>query len=151
MDHISQRTQVAMLYRWVLSRWEKYLIFPIKNPSYYQVAGLVLSVVYLYVSSLVWQSILIGVILLFDWMDGAAARKYKVTGKKGWMIDVCVDRVSEGFIYLSALFSRLGTIFFLLYLCNIMLSLYSVKSGKHILLPLRFAWLLILIYRVWII
>ncbi len=139
-----------MIYRTVLSKWEKYLIFPSKNPSDYQVVGILLSLGYLFTTNIYFQIILVAVILILDWVDGAVARKYNLVGREGWMIDVFVDRLSEGFIFAAHLFSPLGVIFFLLYIINIFLSLYSVKSGKHILLPIRFIWLLILIVKLWI-
>lgn len=151
MDQIPKRTGLANIYRSVLDKWEKYLIFPLKNPSYYQVIGLVLSVAYLFTSTLVIQSVIVGVVLILDWMDGAVARKYNLVGREGWMIDVFVDRLSEGFIFVALLFTPIGIVFFTLYILNILLSMYSVRSGKHLILPLRFAWLLILLGKLWII
>ena len=151
MDQIPKRTGLANIYRSGLDKWEKYLIFPLKNPSYYQVIGLVLSVVYMFASTLVIQSVIVGIVLILDWMDGAVARKYNLVGREGWMIDVFVDRLSEGFIFTALLFTPIGTVFFVLYILNILLSMYSVKSGKHLILPLRFVWLLILFGKLWII
>lgn len=151
MDQIPKRTGLAMIYRSVLNKWEKYLIFPSKNPSNYQVVGLLLSVGYLFTTNLIIQIVLVAVILILDWMDGAVARKYNLVGREGWMIDVFVDRLSEGFIFAVHLFTPLGTAFFVLYIINIFLSMYSVRSGKHLLLPLRFVWLLILVGKLWII
>ena len=151
MDQIPKRTGIANIYRSVLDKWEKYLIFPLKNPSYYQVIGLVLSVAYLFTSTLVIQSVIVGVILILDWMDGAVARKYNLVGREGWMIDVFVDRLSEGFIFAALLFTPIAVVFFAIYILNILLSMYSVKSGKHLILPLRFVWLLILLGKLWII
>ena len=151
MDQIPKRTGLAMIYRSVLNKWEKYLIFPSKNPSHYQVVGLLLSIGYLFTTNLIIQIGLVAIILTLDWMDGAVARKYNLVGREGWMIDVFVDRLSEGFIFAAHLFTPLGTTFFLLYIINIFLSMYSVRSGKHILLPIRFIWLLVLIGKLWII
>lgn len=151
MDQIPKRTGLANFYRSALDKWEKYLVFPLKNPSYYQVIGLMLSVVYLFSSTLIFQSVIVGIILILDWMDGAVARRYNLVGREGWMIDVVVDRLSEGFIFAALLFTPIGMVFFALYILNIFLSMYSVKSGKHLVLPLRFVWLLILLGKLWII
>jgi phosphatidylglycerophosphate synthase len=85
------------------------------------------------------------IILLSDWMDGAVARRYKLTSREGWMIDVTVDRISEFLIFVAYLGTLVGNIFFAMYLFNIMTSYYSVKSGKHFLLATRFFYLVYLI------
>ncbi|MFS8158608.1 MAG: CDP-alcohol phosphatidyltransferase family protein [Candidatus Roizmanbacteria bacterium] len=149
MDQIPQRPGVAKIYRTVLMSLERYMIFPFRDPAYYSVAGLLLSIGYLFARSLALQVTIIAVILLFDWMDGAVARKYNKTSRAGWLIDVAVDRMSEGIIFASLLFTPLGSIFFISYICNIFLSFYSVKAGRHHLLPLRFIWLFILLGKLW--
>lgn len=151
MVQIPKRHFIAKSYRPLMDKLEKYMIFPFKNPSHYQVVGLLLSICYLYAKSPATQSLILGTILILDWMDGAAARKYNLASREGWIIDVFVDRISEGFIFTPALFSPLGTIFFLLYILNIFLSIFSVKTGIHFILPVRFYWLLILIAKIWII
>lgn len=150
MDQIPKRTGLAGLYRGVLNRMEKHLLFPLQNPSHYQLIGLVLSVAYLFQPQTTIQILLVAAILILDWMDGAVARKNKLANKEGWMTDVAVDRISEGLIFIAHLFSPLANTFFLLYLANIWLSIYSVKSGKHLILPLRFVWMVILILQLWI-
>ncbi|OIO44368.1 MAG: hypothetical protein AUJ41_03170 [Candidatus Pacebacteria bacterium CG1_02_43_31] len=150
MDKIPKRTGIAYIYRSVLHNWEKYLIFPSKNPSNYQIVGLLLSIGYLLTNNLIFQIILVGVILILDWMDGAVARKFNLDTKEGWMIDVFIDRLSEGFMFAAHLSTTLGTWFFALYIINTILSIYSIKSGKHLIMPLRFVWLLILLGKLWI-
>lgn len=147
MDKIPKRTKLAGAYRSILDKYEGSLIFPFKNPSYYQVIGLLLSIVFLFLTSSVSKIIVLLFILFLDWFDGAAARKFGYTGKTGWMIDVVIDRISEGFIFISEIFNPIGRVFFLLYILNIFLSFYAVKTGKHYLIPIRFLYLILLIVR----
>jgi len=92
----------------------------------------------------VTRLIIVTVVLISDWLDGATARSQKITSKEGWMIDVAVDRVSEGFIFAIHLDTYIGKVFFALYVLNTILSMYSISSKKHLILPLRFMWLIYL-------
>ena len=145
MDKIPQRTKLAKIYRSVLDRYESYLVFPIRDPNFYQVLSVFLSAVFLFKPQPFLGVCLMSLILLSDWMDGAAARKYKLTSREGWMIDVVVDRISEGFIFVVYLGTFVGNLCFGIYLLNIIGSIYSIKSGKHLLLPIRFFYLIYLI------
>lgn len=144
MAYIPQRLAFTRMYRSLLGRAEPYLVLPIRDPNVYQILSLILSIVYVGAVTVTVQIILVVMILISDWMDGAAARKYSKPSREGWMIDVAVDRISEGFIFLSHLFTFWGNIFFLLYLVNIGLSIRSVRTGTHFLLALRFMWLIFL-------
>ena len=148
MDKIPKRSQLAQLYRQPLHRLEELMPFLIKDPNYYQVIGLVFSFFFLFTKSNIHQIILISLILIFDWFDGATARKYNLTSKKGYLIDVVVDRISEGLIFSAILNSIVGKIFFSLYLLNNLLSFYSIKSGKHNIIALRFFYLVFLIINI---
>ncbi len=147
MDTIPERTQLAKMYRKVLDKYEGSLMLPFKNPSHYQVIGLVLSIVFLFSSNPLIKALLIIIVLVLDWLDGAAARKFGLTGKAGWMTDVAIDRMSEGLLLMSEIFNPLGRIFLSLFILNILLSFYSIRSGKHYSLPLRPFYLIILITR----
>jgi phosphatidylglycerophosphate synthase len=80
------------------------------------------------------------VVLLLDILDGAVARATDQPSEDGWMVDVSVDRVSETLISLA-----LSRIFILFTIINMGLVLLSCHYGKHAIIPLRQATLLLLI------
>lgn len=145
MAKIPKRIEIAKLYRKFLKPLERFLIFPVKDPNFYQVLSLSISVLFLFIENLYTRAVLVALVMFLDWLDGAVARRYKLANRKGWLTDVVVDRVSEGFIFASILFSIPGKIFFTLYLINITLSMCSIKSEKHLILPLRFLYFIYLI------
>jgi len=83
--------------------------------------------------------------MLADSLDGATVRRYNRTSRAGYIIDVATDRASEAFIFAAAAGSTLGKAFFPLWLVNCALAFYSIRANRHMALPLRFAWLLVLI------
>lgn len=145
MDKIPSRHFLAKFYKDILSQFEGYLPLPKINPSYYQIAGILVSMVILYTNGLWPKIFILTVILLLDWFDGATARKYQKTSYEGLLADIASDRLSEGFIFIREIASSLGRIFFLLFLLNIFLSFASLKLKKIYILPLRFIFLIILI------
>jgi phosphatidylglycerophosphate synthase len=145
MDKIPQRSKLAKIYRDILDKYEGKLIFPIKDPNFYQILSIFLSAIFLFKPQPILGIFLITLILLSDWMDGAAARKYNLTSREGWMLDVVIDRISEGLMFVAYLGTFVGNLFFSLYLFNIIGSYYSIKSGKHTLIAIRFCYLLYLI------
>lgn len=145
MDQIPKRTAIAKIYRNVLDKYEDRLVFPVKDPNFYQIVSVLLSIVFLFKPGVLLAIILLVIILISDWMDGAVARKYNLVGRSGWMIDVAIDRISEGLILAVYLGTLMGKIFFGMYLINLIFSFYSVKSGKHIILAVRFFYLVYLL------
>lgn len=145
MDKIPQRNKLAKIYRNILDKYEGNLVFPIKDPNFYQILSVFLSGMFLFKPQPVLGIGLISLILLLDWMDGAVARKYNLTSREGWMIDVVIDRISEGLMFVAYLGTFVGNIFFSLYLLNILGSYYSIKSGKHTVMAIRFFYLIYLI------
>lgn len=145
MDKIPKRNKLAKVYRNILDRYEDKLVFPIKDPNFYQIMSVFLSALFLFKPQPIWAIVSILVILLSDWMDGAVARKYGLTSREGWMIDVVIDRISEGLMFVVYLGTMVGKIFFGIYLVNIALSFYSIKSGKHLLIAIRFFYLIYLL------
>jgi hypothetical protein len=89
--------------------------------------------------------LILSLVLVADWLDGATARRYHKCCRAGYMTDVVTDRVSERFVFWSIVSTPLGQVFFLLWLANLILAYYSMRSNKHTSLPLRFAYLIILI------
>lgn len=150
MDTIPKRQSIAGPYRKVLSFLEEKFSLPEINPSWFQMVGLFMSVYYLFLVSIPWKIAFISIILFLDWLDGAAARQQKKASMEGWMIDVAVDRFSEGFIFFAEIGTQIGMLFFILWIVNVVLSLYSVKTGKHIMLALRFFYIFVLAYQYFI-
>ncbi len=147
MDKVPKRIKFASIYRNLMNKYEDYLVFPLKNPAHYQIIGLLLSMGYLFLTSYTAKITLIMIILILDWYDGAAARKFHMTNKAGWMTDVTVDRLSEGFIIMTEIANPIGKILMLLFVFNVSLSFYSVRTGKHYVMPLRFFCVLLLLFR----
>lgn len=145
MDKIPQRNKLAKLSREMLEKYENSLIFPVKDPNFYQILSVFLSAVFLFKPQPILAICLITIILISDWLDGAVARRYKLTSKEGWLIDVVVDRISEGLMFVAYLGTFIGNLFFGLYLLNFIGAIYSIKSGKQRLIALRFLYLIYLI------
>jgi len=149
MDVIPGRRSVASPYRALLSLFEGWLPLPAINPSYYHLLGFVLSVLYLYARTPGLKIVLIVVVLLADWFDGATARRYHRVRRAGYIMDVVTDRASEAFIFAAEAGAVTGQIFFLLWMINVLFAFYSVYLNKHTSLPLRFAYIVVLMARAW--
>jgi len=147
MDHIPCRPSIATPYRALLSSLELQIVLPNVNPSYYHLLGLGLSVLYLFALTPAQKIGLIAVILIADWLDGATARRHKRCSPGGYLMDLLTDRASEAFIFIAEAGTLLGQICFLLWMVNVALAFYSVRSNKHAALPLRFAILVILVFQ----
>ncbi len=106
--------------------------------------GLVCSpIVYLLISKRVFIACIVVLffILVLDVLDGVVARaKNQRSSEEGWMVDVSVDRVSEAVISLA-----LSRVYLSLVVLNMLLSLWSCKSRKQALIPLRHLLLLMLL------
>ena len=144
MDAVPVRLPLALPYRALVDILNKSLVLPKVNPAYYHLLALCLSVLFLYTET-PWQKMaLIGVVLVTDWLDGATVKRHFKPSKAGYITDVVTDRASEAFIFAGAAETLAGQIFFLLWLVNSALAFYSVRSNKHVALPLRFAYLVLL-------
>ncbi len=145
MATIPKRQAVALPYRSVLAFLEKRIYLPNITPSYYHVFGLAASVFFFY-SEATWLKVLVlALILAADWADGATARRYNRCSRSGYMIDVVTDRASEGLIFSAGGEMPIGQVFYLLWLINLGLAYYSIHSGRHFSLPLRFVYMLVVI------
>ncbi len=145
MDTVPSRPALALPYRTLLSFVEKRVGLPDVDPLFYHALALLLSVLFLYARAPILKAFLISLVLLMDWLDGATARRYRQTGRSGYLLDVVTDRVSEAFIFAAEVGQVMGQVFFLLWIVNSALSLYSVRVNKHRSLPLRFMYLIALI------
>jgi phosphatidylglycerophosphate synthase len=127
----------------VLFVFEKRAPLPNINPAYYHTLALVLSVLSLYTPMPAQRIAIVGIVLVADWLDGATARRYRGGSREGYIIDVVTDRASEAFMFAAAA-TPLGYVFFLLWITNCALAFYSVRTGLHTALPLRFTFLIVL-------
>lgn len=148
MVDIPQRPGIAQSYRPILNILERNFssAIPWVNPSWYQLVTLVISVGFLFLPSDGMRAAAVAAMMFLDWLDGAAARALKLTSRAGWMLDVTVDRVSEVLMFIVELTNG-NWWWFAAALFNIALSHYSVVSGKHRILPLRFFYLVFLVGR----
>ncbi|WP_420126546.1 hypothetical protein [Longimicrobium sp.] len=146
MDSVPARPRIAGGYRAVLAWMEPHIPVPNISPSWWSLLGLLGSVACLYVASPAARFWLVLGVLLTDWWDGATARKHggALSGREGYIVDVVIDRFSEGFIFLADSGSVAGRIFFVLFVFNTISSIWGAKTGKHRLLPLRGLWLAVL-------
>ena len=145
MDTVPQRRSVTVPYRSVTNYLERHIRLPAVNPSLYQLAAIVASLAYLYVDGTWAKAALVAFILLTDWLDGATARQHLGMSRAGYIMDVTIDRASEMLLFAGEAGTPLGNVFYLLTLANIGLAYYSLRSGKHTSLPLRCAWLVVLL------
>ena len=134
-----------MPYRALLAHLEKWFTLPDINPSWYTTISVALSVVFVYAPTLSLKALIIGLVLLADWLDGATARQHRRIQKSGYLIDTVTDRASEAFIFAADSGMLLGQVFFLLWILNCGFAFYSARSGKHVSLPLRFVYMLLLV------
>lgn len=141
MDSVPARPRVAAGYRAVLAFFEPWIPVPNINPSWWSLLGLVGSVACLYASTPGQKFALVLGVLLTDWWDGATARRHGTGSREGYIVDVVIDRFSEAFIFLADIGHLLGRLFFLLWMANTALTLWSAHTGSHRILPLRAVWL----------
>lgn len=147
MDSVPQRPSVARFYRALLTSGEQYLPIPDINPSWWSLLGLAGSAACLYTPGPAAKFWLVLFVLVTDWYDGATARKHGTTSHEGYLVDDVIDRFSEAFIFLADVStSAVARVFFVLWIVNSVLTMWSVATGKHRVLPLRFLYLLVLGY-----
>jgi len=123
------------------------LPLPKIHPDIISTFSVIMSVVFLFNSDLGYQVVVLFIVFLFDTFDGAIARKYHFRKSPeeeacGWMVDVTLDRLSEGIIAI-AFFIPL----FPLFILNTFLVLWSYKKNFHIILPLRQVLLVYLVIK----
>ncbi len=141
MGKLPDRLKIASWYRGLYQKMEPLVWLPKINPSFYQVIAIILSFTFLMSVSKELRFFMLLLIVLLDWLDGATARRYGLSGDEGYMIDVFIDRFSELIIFFPINGGSLPIVCFALALINLGLSFISYKTEKHTILPLRFAFL----------
>ena len=149
MDTLPVRRRLATHFHDAFGVLEKRLTLPNVNPSYYHTLAILLSVLYLFANMPAQKIAIIGIVLVADWLDGATVRQYRVPSKAGCVVDLVTDRASEAFIFAAEAGTVLGEVFFLLWIVNCVLTYYSVWANTHTTLPLRLAFLIILVVQLY--
>lgn len=101
--------------------------------------SVIFSALFLFTQIPLQQIVIISIVLLLDLYDGLVARKFGKNGKKGLVVDLACDRVSELVIFIRSPY----LLFFVL--INTLLSILKIKKGSHAL-PLRHLYLLYLLW-----
>jgi hypothetical protein len=143
------RPAVARLYRVPLERIERWVPLPPLPPAVWSAASLAAAALTLVVAPWWGQALLVAAALVADWLDGATARRYQLTSPSGYVTDVVLDRVGEGLMILAGRGTLVGTLFLAAWWLNLALVAYSLRTGRHRILPLRFAWLVVLVVAPW--
>ncbi len=146
MADVPKRLAFVKIYRGLYQSWEKYIPIPEVNPSIYQVIGLILSFGVLVTEIRSVKFLLVLMVIISDWYDGATARKMKIDSESGYMTDVVIDRLSEMIMFYPLIGGWWTNLWFGLAIINVGLSFVSYKIGKHYILPLRFLYL----FAIWI-
>ncbi len=120
------------------------------HPDVISALSLILSVFFVFYNNVSYHILILVIVLLLDWLDGLVAKKYQyrkneIEKERGWMVDVVSDRLSEGIISVIYFMP-----FFPLFSLNCFLSLWSYKSKKHFILPVRQILLLYLVVKLFI-
>lgn len=101
------------------------------------------AVAFSYHNNLWWVFIFIFVSLILDWLDGVIARKYNRATSHGYWVDMICDRLVELMI---AIYSPL---FWLpLFTLNIILTFVNLKTKVNLMLPIRAAFLIFLLFKI---
>lgn len=149
MDPVPQRPAVARFYRAILAWGEGWVPIPNVNPSWWSLLGLLASAACLFTPSPAAKFALVSFALITDWYDGATARKHRSLTREGYLVDDMVDRFSEAFIFAADVFtSAAARIFWGLWILNSALTMWSVATGRHRVLPLRFLYLFVLVHAI---
>ena len=101
------------------------------------------AVAFMYRGNLAWIFIFLLVSLLLDWIDGVVARKYNRVSRHGYWVDMICDRLVELMI---AIYSPM---FWLpMFSINFILTFVNLKTKVHLMLPIRAAFLLFLLFKI---
>jgi len=137
---LPSRLKLVSLFRQKIDTPILKLPWPYFHPNLISFFSIIFSI--LFVVTLKWLNPYISLACLIlnfmlDWADGLVAKKYNLCSKKGWVIDVVADRISEGIIFFN-FFNP----WFYLFILNSVLTVISYFIKKQIILPLRLAFII---------
>lgn len=155
----STRPRFWQKLRQTTDRWILLLPLPRVHPDVLSIislmfAGGVLYELLLHHTFLAW--VFLALNLFLDGLDGAVARKFsfrttEAQRRSGELIDLLVDRLSEGMIFLAP---QLFVPWFWLFLVNSALAVVQYRSKRALVQPLRLAVFVLLTFgmiRTWIV
>jgi len=140
---MAEKLKIIGKSREIIDFWILKLPWPNINPSCITILAIPLSIAFIFswADNKILAIVILFLVIIFDWLDGVVARKYSRASYKGWLIDTITDRFSEGIIFIF-----FGGIWFYLFLVNILLNVISGFLKKNLILPLRVAFYLYLIF-----
>lgn len=113
------------------------------NPDLVSIMSVfVLAFGFLYQKDL-WIFTFVFLSLILDWLDGVIARKYDRVTRHGYWVDVICDRLGELII---AIYSPLLWLPF--FVINLIMTFINTKTKVHLILPIRFAFLIFLAFKI---
>lgn len=125
---------------------EKYLPGHI-NPNIWTAAMMLPSLLFVYVAFLKpWNILCIILAMLFDWLDGAYARKRKSTSLNGHIIDISFDKLSEVLIITAFIGTWFGIVLFAIFLANLYYTKRIFTTNQHFHINLRFIVIVYLLF-----
>jgi phosphatidylglycerophosphate synthase len=131
-------------FRMVTDYWLLKLPLPNINPNLVSALSVATSVLFLISLkySLALGILMVFVTLMLDWVDGLIAKKHGRTSNQGYVIDIVCDRYSEAIMFIPFFWP-----WFYLFALNTLLTYYSFMRNKHIILPLRHVFLVVLVIQ----
>lgn len=143
LSQVHKKTRLVRRVRAVVDYLFLRLPLPKVNPNVLSGLSIITSLLFvltLRVSSTVALSFII-ITLLLDWFDGLIAKKHNLCSEEGYIVDLVSDRVSEGIM-----FTPFFVPWFFLFVINSILAVVSFIKRKHIVLPLRHAFLITFVF-----
>ncbi|OYT38575.1 MAG: hypothetical protein B6U89_05605 [Desulfurococcales archaeon ex4484_58] len=141
-----RRLEIAVYGKIILEKIFRGIAFKLSKIHPDKISGISLFLSIFIPIFLIYRYTILAIILLFlvlilDALDGLVARiRGLKRGIKGWIVDLGTDRFSEAIISISSPHFLLP-----LTLLNTALSIYSLKTNRHIIIPVRQLYLFFLI------
>jgi len=141
MREYGHKSEYVKKFRAIIDPVGLHLPLPRINPSLVSALSVVTSLAFVLVlkrSPAAALSLAV-ITLLLDWFDGLIAKKYEMCSREGYLVDLAADRVSEAILFIPYFFP-----WFYLFIVNSALTVFGIARHKHIILPLRAAFIMAL-------
>ena len=140
-----ERTTFGNFSQYIIQKITKNLPLPKINPNKVSALSLIFSLLFIifFNYSKIISILFIFLVLLFDFLDGAIAKRYYKESVEGYIVDVTCDRISEGIIFSFFFFP-----WFFFFSINLWLTILSFYNKKHIAIPLRHIFIFYLIIKI---
>jgi phosphatidylglycerophosphate synthase len=129
----------SRFYKGILNKALSWVPLPKISPnlvSVLSVVSVVIGLIFLNKSAALFFACVV-LSMIFDGLDGMIARKHNLTSEGGYIVDVLFDRLSEGIIFVGFM-----PWWFALFGLNVFLTIFSYKKGVHMILPLKFLFII---------